>query len=174
MLIICGYCYRLYPCLKHISLRKEKERKVTGFWYDPELKPGKEYCRDADAKAALDLRSNPSPKPEQVMLKKKNRANRRSVEKIFKLGRSVGSLSLRFKFILSGEKFSPRISFVVPKKLAKGAVARNLLRRHGYAALPKRLDKFPLGLIGVFIFNKKEKSVRNLEDEIKTILNKVH
>ena len=106
------------------------------------------------------------------MLPKKNRADKKAVEKIFKQGKFINSPSLTFKFILT-QHSAPRISFVVPKKVAKKAVERNLLRRRGYSALEKFFNKLPAGLLGVFIFSKNKVSTQILEEEIKSILNKI-
>jgi hypothetical protein len=58
--------------------------------------------------------------------------------------------------------------------VAKLAVKRNLLRRRGYIALEKHLDRFPLGLIGVFIFKKYQDDVSILSNEIENILSKIN
>ena len=106
------------------------------------------------------------------MLSKKNRVDKDTVEKIFKTGRFVNSPNLSFKFILDKNFPTPRISFIVPKKVAKSAVERNFLRRYGYLALQKYFHQFPAGILGVFVFNKN--SIENLENEIKNILNKIN
>lgn len=130
------------------------------------------------------------------MLPKKNRADRKAVEKIFKEGRFVNSQNLTLKFIIDKEAkpglpgFAslsfPQISFVVPKTVSKKAVIRNLLRRRGYAVLKPYLGTFPAGFTGVFLFGKKSKDIfggrknktrnpiQDLENEIKIILNKIH
>ena len=107
------------------------------------------------------------------MLKKKNRVGRRDIAKIFKIGRFINSENLTLKFILAKENTLPRVSFIVSKKVAKGAVERNLLRRHGYVALEKFYKTLPQELEGVFIFNKNQKIIKNLREEIKNILNKI-
>jgi ribonuclease P protein component len=107
------------------------------------------------------------------MLPKKNRADTKTVEKIFKLGKFINSPNLTFKFISTGDK-KTRISFIAPKSVAKLAVQRNSLRRLGYSALQKNWRHSPVGLSGVFIFRKSEKDVSILENEIKTILAKIN
>jgi len=107
------------------------------------------------------------------MLPKKNRADKRIVEKIFKEGKFINSLSLTFKFLISPES-GKRISFVVPKNVAKLAVKRNLLRRRGYSVLEKYIKQFPSGFIGVFIFKKYQDDISIIENEIKTILHKIN
>ena len=80
-------------CRKHTSLKKEKEPNRTGFWLDLKPKTGKE-CSKKDAKRA---EKNCLFK----MLKKKNRADTKTVDKIFKEGRFLNSQSLTFKFIIT-------------------------------------------------------------------------
>jgi len=105
------------------------------------------------------------------MLPKKNRADKKLVEKIFKEGRFISFSGLSFKF-LNGKQSFPRISFVVPKKVEKKAVGRNLLRRQGYSILEKYFGKIPSGISGVFIFNKVV-PISEIENDIKKILNKI-
>lgn len=125
------------------------------------------------------------------MLPKKNRADRKTVEKVFKEGRFVNSANLSFKYkLIAG--LSPIISFTAPKTACKRAVGRNLLRRRGYAVF-KKLTSPPApspykgeGVTGVFVFGKKSLEVfggkknksynpiLNLENEIKNILSKIH
>lgn len=107
------------------------------------------------------------------MLLKKNRADKKAIEKIFKEGKFVNSPNLTFKFILIN-KDERRISFIVPKNVAKLAVKRNFLRRRGYVVLKKHLSEFPLGLTGAFVFKKPINSILELENEIKTILAKIN
>jgi len=108
------------------------------------------------------------------MLLKKNRADKKAVEKIFKEGKFISSSTLTFKFILNENFNVPRISFIAPKNIARLAIKRNLLRRRGYSVLKKYLKNFPAGLVGVFIFKKFEDNILMLENEIKTILNKIN
>lgn len=108
------------------------------------------------------------------MLPKKNRADKKAVERIFKGGRVLNSPILTFKFVLNNNSTIPRISFIAPKNIAKLAVKRNLLRRLGYSVLKKYLKDFPAGIMGVFIFKKYQDDVSILENEIKNILNKIN
>lgn len=119
------------------------------------------------------------------MLPKKNRADKKAVDKIFKDGVFVRSHNLNLKYILEKNGILPRISFIVPKTVEKMAVKRNLLRRRGYGILKKYFNRFPSGFVGVFMFSNKSKSVFggkksktynpiiNLENEINNILNKI-
>ncbi|MFA5778023.1 MAG: ribonuclease P protein component [Candidatus Paceibacterota bacterium] len=108
------------------------------------------------------------------MLPKKNRADKKAIEKIFKEGKFLNSLNLTFKFVIIRDLETPRISFVAPKSIAKLAVQRNLLRRRGYSALKKYFKVFPAGILGVFVFKKYQEDILILENEIKTILSKIN
>lgn len=108
------------------------------------------------------------------MLLKKNRADKKAVEKIFKEGRFLNSPNLTFKFILNNHSSPPRISFIVPKSVAKKAVERNHLRRLGYSILKKHLDSSPTGLLGVFVFKKYQDDILILENEVKNIFAKIN
>ncbi|KKT00426.1 MAG: hypothetical protein UV76_C0010G0001 [Candidatus Nomurabacteria bacterium GW2011_GWA2_43_15] len=107
------------------------------------------------------------------MLKKINRADTKTVEKIFKEGRFLNFPNLTFRFFKSGGNIR-KISVIVPKSVAKLAVKRNLLRRLGYKALEKYIAGFPAGLRGVFVFKKYQNDVLTLENEIKTALAKIN
>ncbi len=107
------------------------------------------------------------------MLPKKNRADKKAVEKIFKKGKFVDSLNLTFKFLIIPEK-ERKISFIAPKNIAKKAVERNHLRRLGYSALEKILNNFPAGIAGTFVFKRYENNILIIENEIKNILNKIN
>lgn len=110
----------------------------------------------------------------QEMLLKKNRADKKTVEKIFKEGKFINSPNLTFKFFITKNSVLPRISFIVPKNIAKLAVKRNLLRRRGYSALKRFLKDLPFGLSGVFIFKKDQNDILILENEIKKIFTKIN
>lgn len=115
------------------------------------------------------------------MLLKRNRVLKKEVDLIFKAcpptgreGRFITSPNLTFKFIKKNDSTYPRASFIAPKSIAKLAVKRNLLRRHGYDALKKYLHLFPAGLLGVFMFKKYQEDILTLENEIKNILTKIN
>ena len=107
------------------------------------------------------------------MLSKKNRLDKKTVKKIFKESKFVGSPDLILKFVVIGGG-KKQISFIVPKTVSKKAVIRNLLRRRGYIALKKYFNRFPAGFLGVFIFKKHQDNVLILENEIKNMLNKIN
>ena len=106
------------------------------------------------------------------MLLKKNRADKKMIDRIFSVGKFINSPSLTFKYILTG-KSVPRISFIAPKSIAKLAVKRNALRRRGYDVLKKEFHNVPNGLAGVFIFKKYEDDAEKLKREIETIISKI-
>ena len=121
------------------------------------------------------------------MLPKKNRADKKAVEKVFKDGRFINFPFLTFKYILRAPCQTwgnspmsdmglepPRISFIAPKNVAKLAVKRNLLRRLGYNVLKNYIDKFPPGLVAVFIFKKYQDDISIVENEIKNTISKIN
>ena len=106
------------------------------------------------------------------MLPKKNRADKKVVERIFKEGRVINAPNLALRFVAS--RGPARISVIVPKSTAKKAVERNRLRRRGYSVLEKYIKQLPLGLAGVLIFKKYQEDFSIIEDEIKNIFNKIN
>ena len=108
------------------------------------------------------------------MLPKKNRVDKRAIEKIFKESKIFNSPILTFRFVLTNNNNIPRISIIVPKTVAKKAVNRNLLRRRGYNVLGKYINRFPAGILGIFLFKKYQDDISILENEIKNILNKIN
>lgn len=110
------------------------------------------------------------------MLPKKNRADKKAIEKIFKEGRFISSPSFAFKFINNPENkdSSVQISVIAPKSVAKLAVKRNSLRRLGYNALAKHLDQLPTNLKGALVFKKYQDDTLIIENEIKSIFSKIN
>jgi ribonuclease P protein component len=107
------------------------------------------------------------------MLKKKNRADTKTVDKIFKEGTSITSPGLTLRFVKTPQTTSPRLSFIVPKSVAKSAVKRNMLRRRGYSVLTKQIHRFPANISGVFIFKNSSAGTEALESDVKIILSKL-
>jgi len=107
------------------------------------------------------------------MLLKKNRANTKEIDEIFKEGISLSSPHLSFRYFKNKTR-GIKISFTASKKVAKLAVKRNLLRRRGYSALRKYFQQSPLGVTGVFVFKKYQDDILILENEIKNILSKIN
>ncbi len=108
------------------------------------------------------------------MLPKKNRVDKKGIDLVFKEGRFINSPLFTFKFILNNKFLESRISFIVPKSIAKLAVERNSLRRKGYLALEKHIKEFSSHILATFIFKKKEEDISKIENEIKNILNKIN
>ena len=107
------------------------------------------------------------------MLPKKNRANTKAVDRIFKEGKFLNSPNLTFKYIKNTTK-EIKISFIAPKSVAKLATKRNILRRRGYVALKNCLSDSPACITGVFIFKKYQADISILENEIKSIFDKIN
>lgn len=108
------------------------------------------------------------------MIPKKNRADKKAIQTIFKKGKFLVSSNFTFNFVIDYTSKNPRISFIVPKSVSKLAVKRNFLRRVGYGILEKYIHRFPLGITGVFVFKKYQEDILIIEDEIKKILNKIN
>ena len=108
------------------------------------------------------------------MLPKKNRVNKKDIDFLFKEGKFIVSANLIFRFILARDHVITRISFIAPKRVAKLAVKRNMLRKRGYDVLKKYINQFPPGLIGVFVFKKYQEDISIIEHEIKNALNKIN
>lgn len=107
------------------------------------------------------------------MLPKKNRASKRDLDNLFKSKVFLSSDFFSFKYAVAGKK-APKISFVVPKSVAKLATDRNSLRRVGYLAVSPYFKNLPIGLVGVFFFKKSEKSLSKIQNEVEKILNKIN
>lgn len=119
------------------------------------------------------------------MLSKKNRADKKTIDNIFKKGTFVGSANLVLKYIKENKGETAHISFIAPKSVAKKAVDRNRLRRRGYFVLLKYIKYFPAGFSGAFIFGKnslvlfggrkKEKynPILDLDKEVNSVLKRI-
>lgn len=120
------------------------------------------------------------------MIPKKNRTSQKIVDLIFKQGKFINSNNISLKFYINKGNPDPRVSFIVPKGVAKSAVLRNMLRRRGYVVLSKYLNSLPEGLHGSFIFGKNSKemfglrgnhknsSFLNLDSEINNIISNLN
>jgi ribonuclease P protein component len=107
------------------------------------------------------------------MLPKRNRANKKTIDRIFKDGKFIRSGPLSFKYLINKGLNSTQMSFIVPKNTIRKATDRNLLKRRGYVVLKKHIGQFPIGLMGVFIFNKTI-SMSEIENEIKKNIHKIN
>ena len=107
------------------------------------------------------------------MTPKKNRASKKVLDaEVWQRGRALRAGSITFRFFQSKDPTPPKISFIVPKT-AGAAVARNSLRRRGYAALAPHLPSLPQGLVGAMVYNpnkKDEKSVAHINNLVSEIL----
>ncbi|MFM7088085.1 MAG: ribonuclease P protein component [Candidatus Paceibacterota bacterium] len=108
------------------------------------------------------------------MLPKKNRTTKKEVENLFKRGSTLHGSVLFLKYSLLKEQLVKKASFVVPKKLEKGAFHRNTLKRKGYNALLPYLHTLPVGFLGVFTFKEKGVDVKTIQDDIKKLCNKIN
>jgi len=103
------------------------------------------------------------------MLPKKKRITKALFQTIMKNGKVIHSPLFLFRYI---KHSTPAYAFVVPKTVAKGAVARNSLRRKGYGGL----RAFPLKPIAGVFFYKKHSGVAShsqLAENITQILSKI-
>ncbi len=107
------------------------------------------------------------------MLPKKNRLDKKAVQRVFKEGKFLNSSSLTFKFILNKASASSRISVIVPKSVSKLANKRNHLRRKTYFVLKNYLKEIP-PVLGALIFRKYQDDTQTISNEIKNILSKIN
>lgn len=107
------------------------------------------------------------------MLAKTNRADKKTVEEIFKKGVIYNTTILTLRFIKKKEPHPPRVSFIAPKSVAKKAVLRNRLRRCGYSILKNKINNLPKGFVGVLVFRKSDFEKNNLEKDLISLLSKI-
>ena len=98
------------------------------------------------------------------------RVDKKTIDEIFKRGKTINSPLFSFKFIK--ENHNTKISFIVPKSLSKNAVRRNKMRRTGYSAI-KNLKIAP-GIRGVFIYKKEENELPEIKNSIKGIIDRLY
>lgn len=113
------------------------------------------------------------------MTLKINRADKKTLDLVFKFGKFINSEHLTFRFILHDKNIFKennlvKISFVAPKSIARLAVKRNKLRRKGYSALKSYIKKLPKSLIGVFLFRKYTEDLIIIQDEVSQIFSKIN
>lgn len=70
------------------------------------------------------------------MLPRRHRLSRKEFDRVFLAGKNKYSSFFRVKYLPNNDF---KLAFVVPKKLVKGAVIRNKLRRQLYQILPSSL-----------------------------------
>jgi len=108
------------------------------------------------------------------MLPKKNRLSRKDIGLLFKKGASLSSPNLSLRFIKNTSLTSSGISFIVPKNVVKLATRRNSLRRLAYNIVEKQKRTPPAYFMGAFIFRKYPDNSHVLENEIKSLLDKIN
>jgi ribonuclease P protein component len=106
------------------------------------------------------------------MLPKKERLSREEFNRFFSLGKRVHSPAFQVVYV-SHEKL--HASVVVPKKVAKSAVKRNVIRRRIYDIVRRYRDE--AGIRGVYIFLVKPPAVgmpyETLKQEVHSIIKKI-
>ncbi len=103
------------------------------------------------------------------MLPKKNRLDKKLFDETFKDSKTYHANSLYLKVSKSEEAGDSKFAFVVPVKVSKKAVGRNKLRRQGYNAVNKHIDKIEKGFVAIF-FLKKEILETNFDDYEKEVV----
>ena len=106
------------------------------------------------------------------MLLKRNRPDTKDIDHVWKDGRFLNSTVFTFKYLKTENK-SPKVAFIAPKGVCKGAIGRNALRRKGYRAL-RTILPLPPGILGAFIFKKNETDFDKIKHEIKDLLSKIN
>ena len=108
------------------------------------------------------------------MLPKENRLrNTKGIERVFKVGRSVGGRILFIKFLDNNLKVS-RFAFIVSRKIAAKAVQRNKIKRRLRGIIQKKLSRIKIGFDFVFVAQKgiENGALREIEKDIEVIFNK--
>lgn len=114
------------------------------------------------------------------MLSKKQKIGRKVFPRVLSSGKALYSplFTLRFSLDEEHRHTESRFSFVVSSKVAKTAVARNKLKRRGYAIIRKHSKHIAPGYLAVFFFKKPAHSVSflDLEREVVSVLTmkKIH
>jgi ribonuclease P protein component len=108
------------------------------------------------------------------MLAKKNRADKKNVDLVFKNGRFLNLFLFSIRFFIQDSKKEAKISVIVPKNIAKLAVKRNRLRRITYGVLKDLIKFLPKGLVGVILFKKYEEDSSLIKNEIEKIFDKLN
>lgn len=65
-----------------------------------------------------------------------------SLRYVYSHGQAVRSQALTIKWVTNDRRHAPRVSVVVSKKVYKGAVGRNKIRRRLYEYVRTHLDRF--------------------------------
>lgn len=104
------------------------------------------------------------------MLQSSKKLHKSEFPEIVRKGRTFHSDHLYLRVVFSDT--DSKVAFVVPKKVIKGAIQRNKIKRKGYNIL-KELDIKPLK--GIFFAKKgiEDVTFQQLEEEIVDILKKI-
>lgn len=115
--------------------------------------------------------------------KSENLKSKKTIELLFKKGKSINEHPVRLKFLPKHEPagVSINVGFSVPKKMLKLAVQRNLMKRRmreayrlNNQALKLQLENKNLGYDMMFIYTTKQLlSYQDLEEKIKVILTRL-
>ena len=89
------------------------------------------------------------------MLSQERRISQSLFTQILKTGRSFDTQNLSLRVSLRKDQGKSAFSFVIPSKVIKTAVGRNLLKRRGRQVIKKHLTKIKEGYFCAF-FLKKE------------------
>jgi ribonuclease P protein component len=109
------------------------------------------------------------------MLPRSRRVSTNLFGNIIKKGATYHTAHFYLKAVHSGAATPSRFSIVVPKKIEKTAVKRNLIKRKSSAVLRKILSNIPQGYTGVF-FAKKDSAVlspQEYERELRILSSKL-
>lgn len=108
------------------------------------------------------------------MLSKKRRVTKDLIGQIIKNGRSFYSDHITLKFLTS--KSDALFGFVVPLKVGKNAVGRNLLKRRGRHIIRKYLTQIKnnQAYVIMFKFGSAQLSFKELESEILALFKKAY
>ncbi|MES3005021.1 MAG: ribonuclease P protein component [Patescibacteria group bacterium] len=106
------------------------------------------------------------------MLSKKNRITRAEFESILSKGKRYHSPIFTLYVVQSKNAVDKKFAFSVSKKVARGAVQRNKLRRQGYATLRTIVNSTQPGFLYLFIYKKTPKtpSYKEIKENITSLL----
>lgn len=107
------------------------------------------------------------------MFRKNQRINSEEFKKVFEKSKQKNSKSFLFKFLKDEKVKKPKISVVIPKKVEKGAVKRNLLKRRFYNTIKEELKESFFPYYFIFIIKKEAKKIsfNEIKIEIREVLN---
>ncbi len=110
------------------------------------------------------------------MLPRINRLKKKKdIEKVFKEGKGFKEGLLFLKLMKNGLQIS-RFGFVIRKKVAKGAVLRNKIKRRLREIIRVRLSKIKTGFDGVFVVLEggADRKLKETEETIDRIFQKTN